>query len=705
MSDRAASGAAVPAPRGPALAAHQPARRRPHVPLPQDGWAARRAGAGRPRADAAARPRRGEERHPAHLPPALRAGRGEPRPRRLQGRLPEAPRLVPQPAREPGHLRAGRRRAPAGAGAGGDGGRSGRGSGTRPSRSGRATRTTGRGPTARSRWSCSSRSPRDASAALCRSATSAAALLGGQAAALGREPLRRPGAEPVVAAAVEGDRRPRVVVARRARRGRRAARRSPPGARSVPAGSSRRRSRPPRGGYLVSRVSVAKWPAAIAQVVMPKRDHSIASVRIMFSTAARAAPEWTIPGIPLWGERVTLRILPPPAGMKALVAAAWDISQVPVTFSSTTVRKPFGEIASAGERNWPPALLTSTSRRPWRSSRRVEEGVDRRPPRGCRATRARRRPGAPRRAPPSRPAARPAARSRPRSRRGAASSSAVSRPRPLPAPETTNDRAVEQPVPEHLRSLRTRAFSHRRPAYRRDPQAYCGSGMAVHVEPQPLRAPLPGGTAGARVAVEPLIAGHVDFPRAAMVDPGGSFKTLRLARAMSSSKAAESVPVPAFLIRHPSAGPILVDTGLHPSIASGGGENFGGLANRFGRPSLEPGEDVPSQLRAKGIEPRPVADRGDDPPAPRPLLGDLRVPRLDHRRQRRRVAGRRARLETVPERLPPRPLRPRLRLPHGRLRRRGDRLLRDLRAHLRPLRRRLGAARLHPRPLGRATAR
>ena len=130
--------------------------------------------------------------------------------------------------------------------------------------------------------------------------------------------------------------------------------------------------------------------------------------------------------------------------------------------------------------------------------------------------------------------------------------------------------------------------------------------MAVHVEPQPLQQPLPGGTAGARVAVEPLVAGHVDFPRAAMVDPGGSFKTLRLARAISSSKAAETVPVPAFLIRHPSVGPILVDTGLHPSIASGGSENFGGLANRFGRPSLEPGEDVPSQLRAKGVEPRAV---------------------------------------------------------------------------------------------------
>ncbi len=38
----------------------------------------------------------------------------------------------------------------------------------------------------------------------------------------------------------------------------------------------------------------------------------------MFSTAARAAPEWTIPGIPLWGERVTLSTLPPPCGNEGL---------------------------------------------------------------------------------------------------------------------------------------------------------------------------------------------------------------------------------------------------------------------------------------------------------------------------------------------------------------------------------------------------
>ena len=157
--------------------------------------------------------------------------------------------------------------------------------------------------------------------------------------------------------------------------------RTPPRCRAAGAGSSRdgrdhlrRVLRPHRLG--------AELAGGSAQVLIPNRAHSIDSVRIMFSTAARAAPEWTIPGIPLWGESVTLSTLPALCGMNAFVAAAWVISQVPITLSSITVRKPFGEIASAGLRNCPPALLTSTSSLPWRSS---TPSNSRRPPprRGC----------------------------------------------------------------------------------------------------------------------------------------------------------------------------------------------------------------------------------------------------------------------------------------------------------------------------------
>jgi len=127
--------------------------------------------------------------------------------------------------------------------------------------------------------------------------------------------------------------------------------------------------------------------------------------------------------------------------------------------------------------------------------------------------------------------------------------------------------------------------------------------MKVHVEAKPLHEPLAGGTPGATVTVEPIVAGHVSWSRSMMERPGGRFETLKLLRALFTGEPSMTVPCPAFLVRHPSAGAILVDTGLHPSIATDGHENFGRLGARFGQPALEPGEDVPAQLRKRGLDP------------------------------------------------------------------------------------------------------
>src|SRR6476469_3432961 len=127
--------------------------------------------------------------------------------------------------------------------------------------------------------------------------------------------------------------------------------------------------------------------------------------------------------------------------------------------------------------------------------------------------------------------------------------------------------------------------------------------MKVHVEAKPLHEPLAGGTPGATVAVEPILAGEVNWPLPMMVRPEGSFLALKLLRTLLSGKPETRVPCPAFLIRHPSAGAILVDTGLHPSVATDGEENFGRLGARFAKPSLEPGADVPAQLRKRGLDP------------------------------------------------------------------------------------------------------
>ena len=61
--------------------------------------------------------------------------------------------------------------------------------------------------------------------------------------------------------------------------------------------------------------------------------------------------------------------------------------------------------------------------------------------------------------------------------------------------------------------------------------------------------------------------------------------------------------MPVFLIRHPSAGAILVDTGLHPSIATDGEQNFGRALTRFMKPAVEADGDAPAQLRKRGLDP------------------------------------------------------------------------------------------------------
>jgi glyoxylase-like metal-dependent hydrolase (beta-lactamase superfamily II) len=130
--------------------------------------------------------------------------------------------------------------------------------------------------------------------------------------------------------------------------------------------------------------------------------------------------------------------------------------------------------------------------------------------------------------------------------------------------------------------------------------------MKVHVEAKPLHEPLAGGAPGASVTVEPIVAGHVNWPLPMMESPGGRMVALKLLRALITGRPATSVPCPAFLVRHPGAGAILIDTGLHPSIATDGSENFGAIGTRFGKPHLEPGEDVPAQLRTRGLDPGEV---------------------------------------------------------------------------------------------------
>ena len=92
--------------------------------------------------------------------------------------------------------------------------------------------------------------------------------------------------------------------------------------------------------------------------------------------------------------------------------------------------------------------------------------------------------------------------------------------------------------------------------------------MKVHAQPKPLTEPLPGGKEGATVTVEPLLGGELDSPPALFERPGGRLETLKVLGIGTPRSKWWTVPCPAFLIRHPGAGPMLVDTGLHPSVAA-----------------------------------------------------------------------------------------------------------------------------------------
>jgi N-acyl homoserine lactone hydrolase len=130
--------------------------------------------------------------------------------------------------------------------------------------------------------------------------------------------------------------------------------------------------------------------------------------------------------------------------------------------------------------------------------------------------------------------------------------------------------------------------------------------VRVHAETRVLTRPLPGGQEGATVAVEPLIAGEVEFAPAFFERVEGAFAGLRNVGIGVPRSRWRTVPCPVFLIHHPGIGPVVVDTGLHPSVSARPHENLGRLYARFARPRLEPGADAPAQLRARGLDSKSV---------------------------------------------------------------------------------------------------
>lgn len=127
--------------------------------------------------------------------------------------------------------------------------------------------------------------------------------------------------------------------------------------------------------------------------------------------------------------------------------------------------------------------------------------------------------------------------------------------------------------------------------------------MATAAEPRPAELPLPGGSAEATVRLHPLLSGWSPAPPAYIHREDGRLRDLHAFGVGVSKDDYVRVPYVSFLVEHPSAGHILVDTGLHPSVAVDPKQNLGRLMARLvGGLHFSQEDSVPAQLRARGIE-------------------------------------------------------------------------------------------------------
>jgi len=125
----------------------------------------------------------------------------------------------------------------------------------------------------------------------------------------------------------------------------------------------------------------------------------------------------------------------------------------------------------------------------------------------------------------------------------------------------------------------------------------------VIAEAQPAQLPLPGGRDGATVRLHPLNTGSVPMPSAWLEREEGRMATLHALGIRVDRSSFMRVPVPAFLVEHPGVGPVMIDTGLHPSVGVDPKQNFGRLRGSFARGiQMAPEQAALAQLRARGLD-------------------------------------------------------------------------------------------------------
>ena len=120
--------------------------------------------------------------------------------------------------------------------------------------------------------------------------------------------------------------------------------------------------------------------------------------------------------------------------------------------------------------------------------------------------------------------------------------------------------------------------------------------------PTPLTGPLEGGREGATVVLHPLLAAQMLSPPGFMALEGGRLSGLLAMR--KPKREWGLLPIVSFLVEHPGAGPFLIDTAFHPSVAVDPKQSLGPFFGRTWDVKMKPEQAVSAQLRARGMDAR-----------------------------------------------------------------------------------------------------
>jgi N-acyl homoserine lactone hydrolase len=127
----------------------------------------------------------------------------------------------------------------------------------------------------------------------------------------------------------------------------------------------------------------------------------------------------------------------------------------------------------------------------------------------------------------------------------------------------------------------------------------------------PAELPLPGGQEGASLVLHPLLCAVMRGPVGWFHRVSGPTATLKALGIGVPAEQQLDIPIVAFLIEHPSAGLIMIDTGFHGSVAAGRGaernRNLGPIGRLLARDlQMRPEQTIAAQLRTRGIDPAEV---------------------------------------------------------------------------------------------------